>query len=125
MRATEYHRIEMQLDRSNLGRVPIVFVRGKKSEIPSVPLSGLIISGSDKAAHPEESASLDRVVREAAERGIPILALTDSAPEAARALGRDLPAEPHDAAVLILKEVRALETRIDVRLAIDSMAKAA
>jgi hypothetical protein len=123
MRATEYHRIEGHLDQNNLVRVPIVIVRGKKSAIPDLPLRGLIITGSDKAAHPEVSANLRQVVHEAVDRDIPILALTDSAAEAAGALGRTLEEGDH-AGVLMQDGIEVLATRIDVRRAIVRMARA-
>lgn len=122
MRQSEFRRVELRMDRNDLTSLPIIVgARDKRCEIPDTPLCGLIVTGSNTVLHPGERKSLVEIVRDAAERGMPILAMSDSAPLVLAASGHEPPSEPHKA-VLVSANVVALKSKRDVDHAIDMMA---
>jgi hypothetical protein len=124
MRQADFRRIEMRLDRNELASLPIIVGPGGRAGlVPDTPLCGLIITGSDGVVHADERRSLEDIVRNAADRDVPILAMSDAAPLALAAAGRE-PIEGNPGAVLIGRSVSVLSSRSDIDKAIDRMAAA-
>ncbi len=122
MRQLEFRRVEQRLDRNNLTSLPIVV--GARSAIIPETLCGLIVTGSSAVSHPEERANLATIIRDAVDRDVPVLAMSDSAPLALAAAG--LPTDsPQGSAVLIDGSVTMLSSRREIDSAIDTMAGSA
>lgn len=124
MRPTEFRRVEEHLERNNLARVPVTIVGGKLPDLPSGPLAAMVVTGTTASPHLNEVRALQAVVQAAANRDIPILALTDAAFEVTRALGQPFPAAM-PAGVLISGDLKPLKTFEEVGNAIDEMSRAA
>lgn len=119
MRQPEFRRVEQRLDRNNLTSLPIV-VGTKHATIPET-LCGLIVTGSSAVSHPDERACLSTIIRDAVEREVPVLAMSDAAPLALAATGFGCDGQ-NASAVLIDGSVTLLSNRREVDRAIDTMA---
>lgn len=124
MRQSEFRRVEVRMSRNHLSSLPIIIgANAKHAGVPDAPLCGLIVTGSDAVTHPTERAGLFEIVRDAMERDVPVLAISDAAPLALSAAACEPPRAPFQA-VLIRDEVHGLAARADIDRAIDMMAAA-
>ena len=122
MRQSEFRRVDLRLDRNHLAKLPIfVGANARRVSVPDAPLCGLVVTGSDGVAHRAECAGLAEIVRDALDRKVPILALSDAAPIALAAAGCEPPTAPHQA-IFIGDGVEGLSARADIDRAIDMMA---
>ncbi|NJO32592.1 MAG: hypothetical protein HC869_05100 [Rhodospirillales bacterium] len=110
------------MNRNHLASLPIIVgANAKEAGVPDAPLCGVILTGTDAVVHPAERASLAEIVRDAINREVPILAISDSAPLAVAAAGWE-PLGGSHRAVLIKDKVSRLNARADIDRAIDIMA---
>lgn len=123
MREDEYRRVEMRLNENDLTTMPIIIGQGSKGPaVPDAPLCGLIVTGSEAVVHPEARESLSSIVRDAAERKVPILAMSDAVPLVLEAIGREAPRGRCNAILVGKTTVTGLTTRREIDTAIDDMA---
>lgn len=91
---------------------------GGVAEIRSGAVSGVVATGALDGAQTEDDGLLAEAIKAAMERGFPVLALSDAAAAALKAIDHPMKDEP-PAAVLIYRGVRA----IDVETGLDEAAK--
>ncbi|MEZ5962076.1 MAG: hypothetical protein R3C30_16880 [Hyphomonadaceae bacterium] len=93
----------------------------RKMHVTSIPVCGLIVTGSDFEASLAERAMIEEAVRHVHAAGAPVLALSDAAPLVLEALNM-APMEA-GAGILVHTDVQALATSAHVERALKVMAK--
>lgn len=120
MRQSEFREIEAHLSANDLVCAPVL--AGQRRANGEGPLCGLVVTGGDIEPSAAERDLIATAVKQAIERGAPVLALSEAVAHVVEAAG-GLYAGQAPRGVLVHNGVRLLETSRDLEGAFRLMAK--
>jgi hypothetical protein len=121
MKQSEFRHDEAQMDVHSLISLPVLAAQRRGPSVDT-PVCGVVITGGDMMPSPAEREMIQDTVRNARERGVPVLALSDAATLALEAAGM-VGGVAADHAVLIGDEVRVLSSRREIEDAIKQISR--